>query len=63
MTERVLGLPEVMALTSLGKSAIYAGIAACTFPKPIKLTVRRVGWLETEIREWVAARVAEREAA
>jgi prophage regulatory protein len=33
------------------------------FPKPIRLGVRSVGWLETEITAWQRARVAERDKA
>jgi len=32
------------------------------FPRRVKLGPNRVGWLEGDIRKWVAERVAEREA-
>jgi prophage regulatory protein len=35
--------------------------AAGSFPKRIRLGQGRVGWLEAEIEDWIAARVAERD--
>jgi len=32
-----------------------------TFPKPIKLGARAVGWLESEIEEWLQARIEKRD--
>ena len=29
------------------------------FPKPIKIGARAAGWLEAEIEEWLAQRIAE----
>ena len=44
-----LRLPEVRTRTGKSRSTIYAGIAGGTFPKPIKLGPRSVGWIEAEI--------------
>ena len=52
-----------MALTGLARATIYRYIAAGTFPKAIPLGERSVGWLESEILEWMSARVAERDIA
>jgi prophage regulatory protein len=38
-------------------------IAAGKFPKPIKIGAHRVGFLESEIDDWLRARAAERDAA
>ena len=35
--------------------------AAGKFPKRIRLGQGRVGWLEQEIEDWIASRVAERD--
>ncbi|HEX8570101.1 MAG TPA: AlpA family transcriptional regulator [Caulobacteraceae bacterium] len=53
-------LPEVIARTGLARSSIYAAIAAGGFPKPIKLSARAVGFLSSEIDEWIAGRAAAR---
>ena len=55
---QILRRPEVERRTGFGRSAIYAGIAAGTFPAPIKLSVRSVGWLEADILGWITSRVA-----
>ncbi len=59
---KIMRLNEVMARTGLGRSSIYKFIAAGTFPKPIPLGDRAVGWLEEELEKWIADRVAERDA-
>jgi prophage regulatory protein len=59
---RVLRLSEVERATGRKHSAIYGGIAAGTFPAPIPLGPRAVGWLEDEIAEWQERQIAERNA-
>lgn len=55
---QILRRPEVEARTGLGRSSIYAAVAAGTFPAPVKLSARSVGWLESEIAIWLSSRVA-----
>ena len=56
MTQRILRLPEVITITGLARSTIYAEIAKGNFPKQFKLTGgRSVGWLEGSIEEWLAS--------
>jgi prophage regulatory protein len=50
---------EVERLTTLSRSRIYALMQQGTFPKPISLGKMSVAWLESEIQEWIAARIAE----
>lgn len=57
----ILRLPEVMRRTGLKKSAIYARMAARTFPLQVKLGAAS-GWLEHEVEAWLALRVAARPA-
>ncbi len=59
----ILRRPEVEARTGLGCSTIYDGIKAGTFPAPVQLGPKSVGWVESEINAWLAARVAARDAA
>jgi len=58
---RIIRLSEVLEKTGLCRSAIYAQIRAGKFPKQIKLTERSSGWLESEVNQWIEARVSERE--
>ena len=57
MATTILRLPAVKTRTGLSRSTIYLQIADGTFPKPISLGLRAVGWLETDIEAWLAARV------
>ena len=58
MTCSILRLPEVMKITGLSRSSIYAMMndEKNPFPKQKKLGLRAVGWLETDIHEWVLSR-------
>lgn len=58
---RIIRLKEVMKMTGLGRSTVYKYIAEGTFPKPIPLGGRSVGWLEGEVSEWILERVSERD--
>lgn len=54
---------EVERLTALSRSRIYALMATGDFPKPVQLGTMSVAWLEAEIHEWIASRIADRKAA
>jgi prophage regulatory protein len=54
----VLRLPAVRRLTGLGRSTIYRMEADRQFPLRVKLSARAVGWLEREVRDWLASRIA-----
>lgn len=57
---KILRLTAVMEATGLGRSSIYKFIAQGTFPKPVPLGERAVGWVDQEIEEWISSRIAER---
>ncbi|MCH6549771.1 MAG: AlpA family transcriptional regulator [Proteobacteria bacterium] len=48
-TTKFLKLPEVQIRTGKSRSSIYQGIKDGTFPKPIKLGPRAIGFIESEI--------------
>ena len=54
---RFMQLPEVIHLTGLSKSTIYAQIREGMFPKHVPLGARRVAWVENEIQAWIAQRI------
>tara|TARA_R110001583_G_scaffold194452_3_gene365355 strand:+ start:250 stop:441 length:192 start_codon:yes stop_codon:yes gene_type:complete len=58
---KILKLKEVMDCTALSRSTIYKYISDNVFPKPIPLGARSVGWLESEVEDWILARIAERD--
>ncbi len=53
--KRILRLPEVKNRTGLSRSAIYLKIANNEFPPSISLGARAVGWIETEIDEYISS--------
>jgi prophage regulatory protein len=55
-SDRVLRLPEVLALVGVKKSTIYAWVKAKRFPPPIELGKRAVGWLCSTVLTWIANR-------
>jgi prophage regulatory protein len=55
---------QVEARTGLRRSTIYQRIAEGTFPRPVSLGARAVGWPSDLIDRWIAERIeAGREAA
>lgn len=63
----ILRRKQLEARTGLSRSTIYAKMRENpkrpsdfdpTFPKPISMGAKAVGWIETEVDAWLAARVA-----
>ena len=57
MATKILRLPAVLSRTGLGRSTVYLYISEGRFPKPISLGPRAVGWLESEIDEWLEQQI------
>lgn len=53
----ILRRKQVEARTGLSRSTIYARMADGTFPKPVSLGPRAVGWVESEITDWLTGQV------
>lgn len=56
----VLRLAAVCRMTGLRRSTIYRMQASGQFPQRVKIGARAVGWIEREVQEWLANRVATR---
>lgn len=54
---RILRLPAVIEKTGKPRPSIYRMIKEGVFPKQIKLGERSVGWLESEVDEWIKKRI------
>lgn len=54
---------EVEARTGLARSTIYERVKGGTFPAPVPLGAKAVGWVEAEIEAWAEACIAGRKAA
>lgn len=59
MSNRILRRPDVEILTGLSRSTLYAMMAEGTFPKPVKLGKRAVGWREVDLSTWLESRSTE----
>ncbi len=57
MATKILRLPDVTNRTGLSRSTIYLRISDGRFPTPISLGDRAVGWLESEIEQWILDRI------
>jgi prophage regulatory protein len=57
MPNTILRLPQVKVRVGLSRSSIYAAIAGGRFPQSIQLGARAVGWLESEVEEWLRQQV------
>ena len=57
MTDQMYRLPDLERAIGLKRSTIYAMIADGTFPKPLLLGKRAVGWPAATVREWLNGRL------
>jgi prophage regulatory protein len=54
---RIMPRSEVILTTGLSDTTLWREYRAGRFPKPIPLTKNRVGWVESEVRAWIAGRL------
>ncbi|MFZ6771341.1 helix-turn-helix transcriptional regulator [Undibacterium sp. SXout7W] len=54
--DQVFRLPQVKALTGLGKSSIYAAMRQGNFPASRSLGARAIGWFQSDIINWLESR-------
>ena len=59
----MLKLNEVLKMTGLSRSTIYAYIDKGIFPRQVKLGERSVAWVEEEVIAWIDTRIMVRDAA
>lgn len=55
----ILRRKQVEARVGLSRSTIYLRISEGTFPAPISLGARAVGWTSDSIQAWIADRIAQ----
>lgn len=54
----ILRRREVERRTGMSRTTIYVRMARGDFPEPVSLGARSVGWIEAEVAQWIARRVA-----
>lgn len=50
---RLIRLSEVLERTGFGKAWIYRLISQNRFPQPVKIGIRAIAFVESEIDEWI----------
>ena len=53
---KLLALPDVIEMTSMSKSVIYAQMKAGVFPQSVRVGARGVRWIESEIVDFIRSR-------
>ena len=59
MEYKIIRLNEVKVITGLSRSTIYLRMAEGKFPQQISLGSRAVGWINSEIIDWLEHRISE----
>lgn len=52
----IIRLPHVIKMIGVSRAHIYELISRGEFPRPISIGRRAVGWVATDIEEWIASR-------
>ena len=53
----ILRRKQVEARTGLSRSTIYERVKTREFPVPVKIGARAVGWIESEITDFLTAQI------
>lgn len=53
---RLLSFKEVQQRTGLSRSTIYRQVKRGEFPRPRSISLRKVGFFENELSDWMATR-------
>ena len=57
--ERILRIREVLYRTGLSRSVFYLHLKNGTFPAPVKIGKRSVGWAEGDVQKWIADQISQ----
>lgn len=55
---RLLPLKAVTNVTTLSRMSVLRAVERGDFPKPIRLSVQRIAWRESDVSDWINSRVA-----
>ena len=55
--QTIIRLPQVKQRTGVSRSTIYSLIKSGQFKAPISIGARAVGWLDSDVDEFIAGRV------
>ena len=54
-TRQILSIAEVVKLTGISRSSIYVKLKDESFPRPVRLGPRRIGWRLSDLDKWMSA--------
>lgn len=63
---QIINIKEVIQFTSISRAKIYEMINADSkyydpsFPKPVRLSESRIGWVALEVHQWIEAKIQSR---
>ncbi|WP_111894913.1 helix-turn-helix transcriptional regulator [Acinetobacter sp. MB5] len=63
---QIINIKEVIQFTSISRAKIYEMINIDskyydpTFPKPVRLSESRIGWVAWEVNQWIESKLANR---
>ena len=64
---QIINIKEVIQFTSISRAKIYEMINVDskyhdpTFPKPVRLSESRIGWVALEVHQWIEEKIQSRE--
>lgn len=58
MNQKLIRLSEVMKRTGYSRPWLYRLMGEKRFPQPVKIGVRSIAFIESEINEWISERIA-----
>ena len=56
MTDKIHRITSTIVITGLCRSTIYDSVRKGTFPEPVRLGQRAIGWRESDLMVWVKTR-------
>ena len=54
--DRVIRKLELLQIVGVSSATLHRWVAAGSFPPPIRLGANSVGWLASEVQEWLSSR-------
>lgn len=55
-TPAVISMKQVQLLTGLGRSTVWRLVSDGRFPAKVQLSNGRVGWIESQVAQWIESR-------
>ncbi len=59
--ERILRLAALLSLLEISAPTLWRRVKDKNFPQPISLGGRSIGWLHSEVQDWIKARAGLRD--